>query len=197
MTALVKAITALEATAGNFTVTATDIAGIQIGSHVSVAVPATPAYAVPTAAVTAVTAAPAPATTGGTVEFHHDGDTIAPVDVTGTLTVAVEWTTHTIIEKLLGYSPTGGDLTYLEYCTDAANGWAWARRQQAGYTGDQPSVVPDAQVQLGTSMYGMVLYRERGSVDSFSSFDGTPTASQFGSMGQINRLLGIGRSQVG
>tara|TARA_R110000868_G_scaffold115788_3_gene308915 strand:+ start:184 stop:777 length:594 start_codon:yes stop_codon:yes gene_type:complete len=197
MTALVKAITALEATAGDYTITATDIEGLQIGSVVSVAVPATPAYNVPTATLTAVTAALAPATTGGTVEFSYLAATHTLATVTGTLTVAVEWTTSTIIEKLLGYSPTGNDLDYLEYCSDAANGWAWARRQQAGYTTDVPTVVPDAQVQLGTSMYGMVLYRERGSVDSFSSFDGTPTAGQFGSMGQINRLLGIGRSQVG
>jgi hypothetical protein len=40
------------------------------------------------------------------------------------------------------------------------------------------------------------LYRERGSVDSFSSFEAMNIPGTVGSMGQINRLLGVNRSQV-
>jgi hypothetical protein len=45
-------------------------------------------------------------------------------------------------------------------------------------------------------MYAAVLYRERGSVDSFASFEGMGVPTPYGSNGQINRLLGINRSQV-
>ena len=49
---------------------------------------------------------------------------------------------------------------------------------------------------LGTIMYGATLYRERGSVDSFASFDQMGGAVPFGSHGQINKLLGVNRAQV-
>jgi hypothetical protein len=45
-------------------------------------------------------------------------------------------------------------------------------------------------------MYAAVLYRERGSVDSFASFDQMGGAVPFGSNGQINKLLGVNRAQV-
>jgi hypothetical protein len=66
----------------------------------------------------------------------------------------------------------------------------------AGYQGESLSSVPSSAVKLGTIMYAASLYRERGSVDSFASFQelGSPTPT--GSMGQIMRLLGIRRSQV-
>ena len=50
-------------------------------------------------------------------------------------------------------------------------------------------------MRLGTGLYAMSLYRERGSVDSFQSFEAAPIAG-FGTMGQINKLLGIPRSQI-
>jgi hypothetical protein len=39
-------------------------------------------------------------------------------------------------------------------------------------------------------------YRERGSVDSFASFQDMAITAPTGTMGQIMRLLGIRRSQV-
>jgi hypothetical protein len=45
-------------------------------------------------------------------------------------------------------------------------------------------------------MFAGGLYRERGSVDSFASFEQMGTPVPFGSNGQINRLLGVNRSQV-
>jgi hypothetical protein len=42
----------------------------------------------------------------------------------------------------------------------------------------------------------MALYRERGSVDSFASFQDMTITAAPGTMGQIMRLLGVNRSQV-
>jgi hypothetical protein len=51
-------------------------------------------------------------------------------------------------------------------------------------------------LNLGQSMLAGALYRERGSVDSFASFEAMNIPGNVGSMGQINRLLGVNRSQV-
>jgi hypothetical protein len=40
------------------------------------------------------------------------------------------------------------------------------------------------------------LYRERGSIDSFQSFQDMTVSAPVASMGRINQLLGIKRSQV-
>jgi hypothetical protein len=56
--------------------------------------------------------------------------------------------------------------------------------------------VPGGDVKLGTVMFAGSLYRERGSVDSFASFEQMGNPVPFGSSGQINRLLGVNRSQV-
>jgi hypothetical protein len=45
-------------------------------------------------------------------------------------------------------------------------------------------------------MYAAALYRERGSVDSYASFQDMAITAPTGTMGQIMRLLGIRRSQV-
>ena len=46
-------------------------------------------------------------------------------------------------------------------------------------------------------MYAVALYRERGAVDGYPSFEDLSTfAPTGGSMGQINRLLGIGQARV-
>jgi hypothetical protein len=46
-------------------------------------------------------------------------------------------------------------------------------------------------------MYAATLYRERGSVDSFASFDSMAVgASPSATLGRIMQLLGCGRAQV-
>jgi len=92
-------------------------------------------------------------------------------------------------------SATANDTAFITTAVNAANAYAYRRRREAGYY-DSLSTVPSADVKLGTIMFAGSLYRERGSVDSFASFEqmGTPVA--FGSNGQINRLLGVNRSQV-
>jgi len=55
---------------------------------------------------------------------------------------------------------------------------------------------PSADVTLGTIMYGGMLYRQRGSIDSFASFGDGGAVSVTGLSGVIKQLLGIDRPQV-
>lgn len=80
-------------------------------------------------------------------------------------------------------------------CTDAANAWAFRKRFEAGYV-DDADIVPDASVKLGTVRAAVVWYRNRGAADSFTSFDELAGFTPTGIMGEINRLLGIGRGRV-
>lgn len=113
-----------------------------------------------------------------------------------TWTTTATWIVDADVVAWLGIaSATANDTAFITTCVNAANAYAYRRRREAGYY-DSLSTVPSADVKLGTIMFAGSLYRERGSVDSFASFEqmGTPVA--FGSNGQINRLLGVNRSQV-
>jgi hypothetical protein len=107
------------------------------------------------------------------------------------------WITTADVLAWLGISvATANDTAFVGACTDAANAYALRRRRESGYY-DGLSTAPSADVKLGTIMYAGALYRERGSVDSFQSFADMPIGAPIGgSMGQINRLLGVNRSQV-
>ena len=123
---------------------------------------------------------------------------VARGSVNGTLTwtTTATWITDADVVAWLGIaSATANDTAFITTAVNAANAYAYRRRREAGYY-DSLSTVPSADVKLGTIMFAGSLYRERGSVDSFASFEqmGTPVA--FGSNGQINRLLGVNRSQV-
>ena len=118
--------------------------------------------------------------------------------VSGTLTFTITctWITNQMVVDWLGIaSATANDTTFITKCVAAANAYAYRRRREAGYY-DSLTTVPGGDVELGTIMYAGSLYRERGSVDSYASFEqmGPPVA--FGANGQINRLLGINRAQV-
>jgi len=56
--------------------------------------------------------------------------------------------------------------------------------------------VPSQDVKLGTIMYGGALYRQRGSIDQFASFDQMGTTSVVGLAPIVKQLLGIDRPQV-
>jgi hypothetical protein len=133
--------------------------------------------------------------------FKDAGDDLerSAVDPFGTLTwtETCTWIIAADVLSWLGISvATANDTAFVTVCTEAANAWAYKARKMAGYQGESLSSVPSSAVKLGTIMYAASLYRERGSVDSFASFQelGSPTPT--GSMGQIMRLLGIRRSQV-
>ena len=109
----------------------------------------------------------------------------------------VTWATADDVGVFLGIDPaTTNDSEWLDACVEAGNDYAFRVRQEAGYT-DSKTVIPSPSVKEGTVLYCGTLYRERGSVDSFASFDQLGTATPFGSMARIKQLLGVGRPQVG
>lgn len=130
------------------------------------------------------------ANTGDDIERQADAGTI-------TWTQTCTWIVANDVLAWLGISvATANDTTFVGACTDAANAFAFRRRQESGYF-DSLTTVPSADVKLGTILYAATLYRERGSVDSFASFSDMSTPVTIGgTMGQINRLLGVNRSQV-
>ena len=117
---------------------------------------------------------------------------------TGTLTYAptCTWITAANIEDWLGIgTATVADTTFLTQCASAANAFAFRRRQESGWI-DSPSTVPSGDVALGTIQYGGMLYRQRGSIDSFASFGDGGAVTVTGLSGVIKQLLGIDRPQV-
>jgi len=105
-----------------------------------------------------------------------------------------DWATPDDVNAALGGTAT--DTEFLTACTDAANAYAFRRRLEAGYVDDE-LITPGPDVTMGVVMYAVSLYRERGSVDSYASFDafasGVMPSSTYG---QVNRLLGVPRGQV-
>jgi len=99
------------------------------------------------------------------------------------------------VEEFLGIDgATANDTAFLTTCIAAANAWCFRRRVQAGYH-DSLTTVPDGSVLLGTTLYAAGLYRERGTTgDSYASFQdmsGPPLMT----LGRVNQLLGVKRSQ--
>ena len=127
------------------------------------------------------------------VTFSDNGATFAELAVSGVLVAEVTWIDSDDVQLVVG---NVSDTEYLDACVAAANDFAYRRRWEAGYM-DNPTVAPGAAAKQGTTLYAVALYREKGSVDSFQSFEQMPLQAPTGSMGQILRLLGVGRPQVG
>ena len=113
-----------------------------------------------------------------------------------TWTQTCTWTTVAAVQEFLGIaSATANDTAFITTCVAAANAWCFKRRNQAGYH-DSLTTVPDGSVLLGTTLYAAGLYRERGTTgDSYASFQdmsGPPLMT----LGRVNQLLGVKRSQV-
>jgi hypothetical protein len=123
---------------------------------------------------------------------------VARQAASGTLTATptCTWITATDIEDWLGIgTATAADAAFLTICAASTNQFCWRRRMEAGYV-DSLTTVPSQDVKLGTIMYGGALYRQRGSMDSFASFQSMGTAPVMGLNGMIRQLLGIDRPQV-
>ena len=123
---------------------------------------------------------------------------VARQAASGTLTATptATWISAGDIEDWLGIgTATSADATFLTICAASTNQFCWRRRMEAGYV-DSLSTVPSQDVRLGTIMYGGALYRQRGSMDSFASFQSMGTAPVMGLNGMIRQLLGIDRPQV-
>jgi len=113
-----------------------------------------------------------------------------------TWTQTCTWIVAADVLSWLGIAvATANDTAFVGACTDAANAFAFRRRKESNYY-DSLTVAPGADVKLATTMLAGSLFRERGSVDSFASFEAMNIPGTVGSMGQINRLLGVNRSVV-
>jgi hypothetical protein len=106
------------------------------------------------------------------------------------------WINLADLTEFLGISgATANDTAFMTSSVNASNAWSFKRRVQAGYS-DSLTTVPDAAVKAGVVLMAASLYRERGSLDSFNSFQDMNISAPVASMGRINQLLGIKRSQV-
>jgi len=132
------------------------------------------------------------------VLYARSGSDLTRTAATGTVTYTqtCTWITAANIEDWLGIgTATAADATFLTQCASAANAFCYRRRQEAGYV-DSLTTVPSGDVTLGTIQYGGMLYRQRGSIDQFSSFGDGGAVSVTGLSGIIKQLLGIDRPQV-
>ena len=128
------------------------------------------------------------------------GDDIdrGPVAPFGTLTwtPTCTWINSGNVTEFLGIAgATANDTAFITTCVNAANAYAYRKRQEAGYR-DSLTVSPGGDVTLGTTMFAAAQYRRRGSIDGFQSFDVMDTTNPAMSMGDIHKLLGVNRSQV-
>lgn len=131
--------------------------------------------------------------------YANSGIDVEYQAASGTLTYtqSVTWIVAADVLAWLGIdTATANDTAFVTTCVNASNAWCYRKRREAGYI-DSMSTVPSADVKLGAVMYAATLYRERGSVDSFASFDSMAIgASPSATLGRIMQLLGCGRAQV-
>ena len=132
--------------------------------------------------------------------FQDVGDDLerSAADPVGSLvwTQTCTWITAGNIEDWLGIgTATAADTAFLTQCAAAANAFAYRRRQESGYF-DSLTTSPSGDVTLGTIMYGGNLYRQRGSVTDFASFDGMSGGGTNGLSPMIKQLLGVNRAVV-
>ena len=130
------------------------------------------------------------ACTGSNVEFVKIFTGIVAYTQTCT------WITAAQILTWLGIATaTADDTTFVTQCASAANAFCYRRRQEVGYF-DSLTTSPSGDVTLGTIMYGGALYRQRGGISDFASFDGMSAGSTNGLSPICKQLLGVDRPQV-
>jgi hypothetical protein len=124
--------------------------------------------------------------------------TVAPFNPANAGLIAlVTWATVGDVQTFLGIAvATANDEDFLADCVQASNEFCWRRRRNAGYN-DSTAILPNAAVKEAAILYAAGLYRERGSVDSFQSYDAMSMPQPSLSMGRVLQLLGVGRPQVG
>ena len=186
-----KTVESITATSGVFTLTLSDVNGIMAGSIVDVGGLPTASWNSLNQAVTSVDS------TAKTITYTKGNFTIASQTVCGQVHLETTWASSTDVEIWLGFDATGDDQTFLDTCTDAANDRCWQYRARAGYQ-DHPNVSPSSDCKLAVIMYAAQLFRLRGAVDGYASFDQQSFGAVPGqSLGQILALLGCKRPQVG
>ena len=132
-----------------------------------------------------------------TVQYTvNNQDDITSTAVSAILVEEPTWIDEDDVEVFLGIAAaTANDTAFLAECVLAANTFAFRRRHEAGYN-DNPTVAPNGAAKMGTILYAASIYRERGSVDSFQSYDAMSMPQPSLSMGRVLQLLGVGRPQV-
>jgi hypothetical protein len=126
------------------------------------------------------------------------GDDVERAPSTGTIEFdpVCTWIDDQDIADFLGIEvATAGDEAFLIVCAAAANAFCSLRRFENNYF-DSLSVAPTGAVKLGTTMYGAALYRQRGGISDFASFDGMSAGSTNGLSPIVKQLLGINRAVV-
>lgn len=131
--------------------------------------------------------------------YANTGDDLVYTAVTAgtvTYTQTVSWIVAADVLAWLGIDvATANDTAFVTVCVNASNAWCYRKRREAGYI-DSMTTVPSADVKLGTIIFAATCYRERGSVDSFASFDAMGSFPVPSTLGRIMQLLGCGRAQV-
>lgn len=127
-----------------------------------------------------------------------DNVIISPATGSLTTTPTCTWvTTDAQVEDWLGIgTATAADQAFITQCRLAANEFAYRRRNEAGYKNESLTTVPNASVLLGTIAYAGFLYRQRGAVTDFASFDGLAAGGSMGLSPMIKQLLGVDRPAV-
>lgn len=186
-----KTVTGITATSGVFTLTLSDVNGILVGSRVDIGGLPTAAWNTLDEEVTAVDA------TNKTIQYTHGNFTIAPTTVWGQVHIETTWAAVADVELFLGFQAAGDDLDFLTACTDAANDRCWYYRARAGYQ-DHPNVAPGSDARQAVVLYASQLFRQRGAVDGYASFEQQGFGAVPGqTFGTILQLLGCKRPQVG
>lgn len=131
-----------------------------------------------------------------TYDVHNLADITEKVSG-GVVSASISWCDTDDVEIWLGIdTATTNDAAFLDYCTNAGNSYAFRLRHEAGYK-DSPLAAPSPDAKLGTIQLAAIYYRQRGSVDSFQSFEQLGTgALPFGSMATIRQLLGVNKPQA-
>ena len=125
-----------------------------------------------------------------------DVDYVVILSGTITYTQTCTWITAGNIEDWIGIgTATAADTTFLTQCAAAANVFCYRRRQECGYF-DSLTTSPSSDCTLAVIMYGGALYRQRGGISDFASFDGMTAGSTNGLSPIVKQLLGIDRPQV-
>jgi hypothetical protein len=140
-------------------------------------------------------------TGGGTnqITYIRSGQDVAEFDVVaGTLYTAVTWIDEEDVETFLGYEPEAetSDADYLTEVVQGANCMAYRWRKNAGYS-DSPVAPSCASSKLGTILLAGMLFRQKGSIDGFQSYQDMSITASTGNYGEVKKLLGVYRAQVG
>ncbi len=193
------AVTHAELTDDVVTLTVASISYLRVGYHAEVQGIGAPydGQHILTAVITTPTVIDGVTVDVFTVEYAKNHANVVGSDVDGRITPRCTWIGESDVTDFLGFLPdTQPDEAWLTMCTETANDFCSRRRWENGYS-DLLNHVPSPAVANATVLYAAGLFRERGSIDSFSSFqEMSVTGTLAGSMGQIMRLLGLMRPRV-